>query len=252
MKKRCSHDEPVVVRSEVKLATHHVGKVHGPERMLKPRVVRPGYTRYEKPSCLMYLSRWSRGESRSGRIQSSTSIYPWTGSLMIFIRMIKNLDIEVIKVLSDDNLPFRRNRHSEAHQRYEEILCDEEISIVVNTAEDIWTGGSHLSPDIDTVMYLFSGDLNTDTWWGINGDTFVTHEQLIRLGVDEFIALGDRDRATNIARGELLRHGATLTEATKTLANALGVRASVLPMTDTDVTTLIRTGGRLIHFQNTG
>ncbi len=129
------------------------------------------------------------------------------------------------------------------------FLCDEEISIVVNTAEDIWTGGSHLSPDIDTVMYLFSGDLNTDTWWGINGDTFVTHEQLIRLGVDEFIALGDRDRATNIARGELLRHGATLTEATKTLANALGVRASVLPMTDTDVTTLIRTGGRLIHFQ---
>jgi LPPG:FO 2-phospho-L-lactate transferase len=129
------------------------------------------------------------------------------------------------------------------------FLCDEEISVVVNTAEDIWTGGSHLSPDIDTVMYLFSGDLNTDTWWGINGDTFVTHEQLIRLGVDEFIALGDRDRATNIARGELLRHGATLTEATKTLANALGVRASVLPMTDTDVTTLIRTGGRLIHFQ---
>jgi LPPG:FO 2-phospho-L-lactate transferase len=105
------------------------------------------------------------------------------------------------------------------------FLDDEEISVVVNTAEDIWTGGSHLSPDIDTVMYLFSGDLNTDTWWGIKGDTFVTHEQLIRLGVDEFIALGDRDRATNIARGELLRNGATV------------------------VTTLIRTGGGLIHFQ---
>ena len=129
------------------------------------------------------------------------------------------------------------------------FLDDEEISVVVNTAEDIWTGGSHLSPDIDTVMYLFSGDLNTDTWWGIKGDTFVTHEQLIRLGVDEFIALGDRDRATNIARGEFLRNGATLTEATKRLSKVLGVRACVLPMTDTVVTTLIRTGGRLIHFQ---
>ena len=35
---------------------------------------------------------------------------------------------------------------------------DEKINVVVNTAEDVWISGGHLSPDIDTVMYLFCRD----------------------------------------------------------------------------------------------
>ena len=66
---------------------------------------------------------------------------------------------------------------------------------------------AHLSPDIDTVMYLFSGVLNTGTWWGIAGDTFLTHKALLDLGTDEYIAIGDRDRAVQIARADLLTTG---------------------------------------------
>jgi LPPG:FO 2-phospho-L-lactate transferase len=126
---------------------------------------------------------------------------------------------------------------------------DHAISVVVNTAEDLWISGNHLSPDIDTLLYLFSGQLNTDTWWGIRGDSFHTHEEVKRLGVDEYIAIGDTDRALHIARGELLRQGYSLTEAVQILSSRMGIDALVLPMTDEEVTTLIKTEAGTIHFQ---
>jgi LPPG:FO 2-phospho-L-lactate transferase len=129
------------------------------------------------------------------------------------------------------------------------LIDRHEISVVVNTAEDIWISGNHLSPDLDTVMYLFAGILNTDTWWGIRNDTFTTHGETTRLGFDEFIAIGDKDRAVHIARGQMLRDGMHLTNATKILCDRFGVRENVLPMTDTGVTTYIETDLGLIHFQ---
>ncbi len=129
------------------------------------------------------------------------------------------------------------------------LVADAGISVVVNTAEDIWISGGHLSPDIDTLLYLFSGRLNTSTWWGIGGDSFRTHEELLRMGIDEYIGIGDRDRAVQIARGELLKSGMTLTGATRTLCERMGIMATILPMTDQEVATLIRTGDRVIHYQ---
>lgn len=131
----------------------------------------------------------------------------------------------------------------------QKVMDRHEIAVIVNTAEDIWISGNHISPDLDTVMYLFSGVLNTDTWWGIRNDTFSTHDETKRLGIDEFIAIGDRDRAVHIARGEMLKNGMRLTNVTKVLCDRFGVRETVLPMTDAEVTTQVRTEIGLIHFQ---
>ncbi|MDP3395462.1 MAG: 2-phospho-L-lactate transferase [Methanoregula sp.] len=131
----------------------------------------------------------------------------------------------------------------------QKVMDRHEISVIVNTAEDIWISGNHISPDVDTVMYLFAGILNTDTWWGVRNDTFTTHDEITRLGVDEFIAVGDMDRAVHVARGEMMRNGMRLTNATKILCDRFGVRENVLPMTDTEVTTQIQTDIGLIHFQ---
>ncbi len=131
----------------------------------------------------------------------------------------------------------------------QKVIDRHEIAVIVNTAEDIWISGNHISPDLDTVMYLFAGILNTDTWWGIRNDSFITYDEIIRLGVDEFIRIGDKDRAVHIARGEMLRKGMRLTNATKILCDRFGVREIVLPMTDTQVTTQVKTELGLIHFQ---
>ncbi|WP_292490318.1 2-phospho-L-lactate transferase [Methanoculleus sp. 10] len=131
----------------------------------------------------------------------------------------------------------------------QELLDEQEIAVVVNTAEDMWLSGNHLSPDIDTVMYLFADILDTGRWWGIRDDTYITHDLLARLGVEEFIAVGDRDRAVHVARGEMLRSGMRLTEATAALCTKLDVLATVLPMTDSVVTTYVKTRRGEMHFQ---
>jgi LPPG:FO 2-phospho-L-lactate transferase len=129
------------------------------------------------------------------------------------------------------------------------VMKDTDISVIVNTAEDLWYQGGHLSPDIDTVMYLFAGILNTQTWWGITGDTFVTHQALKDIGVDSYLALGDKDRAVVLLRGELIRSGLTLSEATRELCRRLNITSSICPMTNSEYTTMIRTPDGIIHFQ---
>jgi LPPG:FO 2-phospho-L-lactate transferase len=130
------------------------------------------------------------------------------------------------------------------------LLPDKEITVVVNTAEDLWISGNHLSPDLDTVMYLFAGLADTTTWWGIAGDSFATHNALTAWGGEEPLRIGDRDRAVHILRGEMIRRGVRLTDAAGLLARRLGVEATLLPMADTPVATLVDTDLGLLHFQD--
>ncbi|MDR3101817.1 MAG: 2-phospho-L-lactate transferase [Methanocalculaceae archaeon] len=131
-----------------------------------------------------------------------------------------------------------------------QILRDCDITVVVNTAEDQWMSGLYVSPDIDTVQYLFSGLLNTDSWWGIRGDSFETFHAMEKLGYTEPLPLGDKDRATCIARAEFLRQGMTLTEATKKIAKVYGVQATILPMSNQEVTSYVqREDKTLMHYQ---
>jgi hypothetical protein len=38
----------------------------------------------------------------------------------------------------------------------QKVMDRHDITVIVNTAEDIWISGNHISPDVDTVMYLFA------------------------------------------------------------------------------------------------
>lgn len=131
-----------------------------------------------------------------------------------------------------------------------EILPPEELTVVVNTAEDLWVSGNLISPDLDTVLYLFSGQIDRKNWWGIENDTFRTYERMQELGVEESLKLGDMDRATHIIRSNFIRDGASLTEATVKLASLLGIKANILPMSDDPVSTCIETLKGVMHFQD--
>jgi LPPG:FO 2-phospho-L-lactate transferase len=135
----------------------------------------------------------------------------------------------------------------------EKVFKDEELNIIVNTAEDVWISGNLLCPDIDSVLYTLGGVMNKKTWWGIKDDTFTTHNALERFQNPEHLMIGDKDRATHIARSELLRQGKSLTEATAVLARNFGIpdRIKILPMTDEPgaVRTTIRTPEGELHFQ---
>jgi LPPG:FO 2-phospho-L-lactate transferase len=75
-------------------------------------------------------------------------------------------------------------------------------------------------------------------------------EDLRELGEDVWFQLGDRDLATHLWRTEKLRDGFGLAAVTTAMATALGVSATVLPMTEDEVTTYVDTTGYgPIHYE---
>jgi LPPG:FO 2-phospho-L-lactate transferase len=128
-------------------------------------------------------------------------------------------------------------------------LNPSDLSIVVNTAEDLWLSGNYVSPDVDTVLYALAGIVDEVKWWGINGDSFHTHAYLMDMGFAELLSMGDKDRAVHIFRSELLRKGKSLSEATQALTRALGIEQRVVPMSEDPIATIIDTPEGEMHFQ---
>jgi len=125
-----------------------------------------------------------------------------------------------------------------------------DLSIVVNTGDDLELHGLSISPDLDTVMYTLAGLANDETGWGLRDETWSGSAMLQRYGEDTWFQLGDRDMATHVRRTQLLREGRRLTEVTAELAERLGVAARLLPMTDDVVRTEIRTPAGWLEFQD--
>ena len=132
-----------------------------------------------------------------------------------------------------------------------QVFKDEELNVIVNTAEDVWVSGNLVCPDIDSVTYALAGQIDKGKWWGVKEESFFTHTALKRLGHDEQMMIGDKDRATHIIRSELLRQGESLTQATSSLATRFGITANILPMTDAvaEVSTNILSPEGKYHFQ---
>ena len=147
-----------------------------------------------------------------------------------------------------------------------------DTTVVANTGDDVELGGLLVCPDVDTVLFEQGDLLDRERWWGIADDTTETHDELRALadaadldagprylpdeaqtagrdladwrrfsGVGEFMEIGDRDRAVHLTRTSLLDEGHSLTEVTRTLADALDVPVDVVPMSDDPVASIVHT-----------
>lgn len=123
-----------------------------------------------------------------------------------------------------------------------QVVPPEAVTVVVNTGDDDWFHGLLVCPDLDSVTYTLAGAANTETGWGLAGETFACMDALDRFGAPTWFRLGDRDLATHLYRTQRLReHGATLSQVAAELAEAWEVPARLVPMTDDRVATRIRT-----------
>ena len=124
------------------------------------------------------------------------------------------------------------------------------LTLVVNTGEDLWLHGLRICPDIDTVLYALAGCQDAERGWGLRDESFRTMSALRKLAGEVWFNLGDLDLATHLHRTGLLRDGIGLAEVTARLASAMGVPVRLLPMTEDEVTTTVRTAdGRLLHYE---
>ncbi|WP_135303184.1 2-phospho-L-lactate transferase [Haloarcula amylovorans] len=162
----------------------------------------------------------------------------------------------------------------------DDVFAPEDSTAVANTGDDVELAGHLVCPDLDTMLFLDGGELDRETWWGLADDTAETHDELHRLadaadldtglrylaedrqtagrdiarwrrfsGVAEFMHIGDRDRAVHLTRTSLLDEGRSLTEVTRTLADAFGLDRTLLPMSDDPVATVVHTPNGPMHFQ---
>ena len=132
----------------------------------------------------------------------------------------------------------------------QDALAADDLTAIVNTADDASMYGVHVSPDIDIVSYWLAGVADTDRGWGLKDDTFNLVAGLERLGAETWFSLGDADFATCLFRTNRMAEGATLSAITDEVRRALGVRTRILPMSDDSVRTRIVTSdGRTLEFQ---
>jgi LPPG:FO 2-phospho-L-lactate transferase len=134
---------------------------------------------------------------------------------------------------------------------------DAEVTVVANTADDLWLHGLKICPDLDTVMYTLGDGIDPGRGWGRRDETWSTKEELAAYGVEPtWFGLGDRDLATHLVRTEMLNAGYPLSEVTEALCRRWRPGVRLLPMSDDRVETHIAiadpdaaSGRRVVHFQ---
>jgi LPPG:FO 2-phospho-L-lactate transferase len=130
------------------------------------------------------------------------------------------------------------------------VVRPEDVTVVVNTGDDHAFYGVHVSPDMDIVTYTLAGVVDEEKGYGLAGDATALVDALARYGHETWFRLGDRDFATCLHRTLRLREGAGLAAVTDEIGRAWGVRARLLPMTESAAPTFVELhGGRRVHFE---
>jgi len=130
------------------------------------------------------------------------------------------------------------------------IVQPDHLTVIVNTGDDFEYLGLKISPDLDTVCYTLAGLANPTTGWGRAGETWQALDSLAALGGPTWFRLGDQDLGTHLERTRRLNAGQTLTQVTRAFCRAWGISATVLPMSDDPVPTLVLTHEGELAFQD--
>ena len=130
------------------------------------------------------------------------------------------------------------------------VLTDEQLTVIGNTGDDFEHLGLAISPDLDTLMYTLAGEINPETGWGMDHETWSFLDALEKLGGETWFRLGDRDLATHIERTRRLAEGESLSEITRDFCNKMKVSTKILPMSDDTVRTQVQTDRGQLDFQH--
>ena len=139
-------------------------------------------------------------------------------------------------------------------QGLKHAVPDAEITVVVNTGDDLTMYGLRVCPDLDTVMYTLGGGIDEVRGWGRQDETWHAKDELTAYDVPTaWFGLGDRDLATHLVRRQMLDAGFPLSQVTEALCQRWQPGARLLPMSDDRVETHVLVdlpdGRRAIHFQ---
>jgi LPPG:FO 2-phospho-L-lactate transferase len=121
---------------------------------------------------------------------------------------------------------------------------------IANVADNFWHYGLYICPDVDILMYCLAGRLDVKKGWGIKGDTSNFLRAYSSLYPREaWFNLGDADLALSLRRTELISQGWKLTRITEYFCKIFQIKFAVIPATDDNVQTFIKTRNGTMHLQ---
>ncbi len=122
-----------------------------------------------------------------------------------------------------------------------DVVPAENITAIVNVADDVVLHGLHISPDIDTIVYTLADAVSSTRGWGLEGETWQAMAMVSRYGGADWFNLGDSDLGTHLYRTGRLQEGASLAQVTAEIADAWNLRLSLLPVTNDRIETRVTT-----------
>ncbi|GAP14707.1 LPPG:FO 2-phospho-L-lactate transferase [Longilinea arvoryzae] len=116
-----------------------------------------------------------------------------------------------------------------------------DLTVIVNTGDDFTHLGLKICPDLDTVCYTLAGKANPSTGWGRSGETYTALSEISSLEGPDWFRLGDRDLGTHLVRTQRMREGSSLSQITRAFCASWGIHATILPMSDDIIATIVHT-----------
>ncbi len=141
-----------------------------------------------------------------------------------------------------------------------EVVDPQEVTAIVNVADDTTIHGLRISPDLDSCTYTLAGANDTERGWGLRGETWLAMEHLRRYAESNDVTngdaagwfnLGDRDLGTHLYRTSRLAAGRSLSQVSTEITKAWGIAATLLPASNSEIRTKVHTtDGRELAFQD--
>jgi LPPG:FO 2-phospho-L-lactate transferase len=130
------------------------------------------------------------------------------------------------------------------------VLPPESLAVIINTGDDFQHLGLTVCPDIDTTLYTLAGLANPELGWGRRDETWNFMRTLETLGGQTWFRLGDADLALHVERTRRRCGGETLSAITQAIAERFGIRAAIIPMSDSVIATRLTTDAGDLSFQD--
>ncbi len=117
------------------------------------------------------------------------------------------------------------------------VIPQEKLGIIVNTMNNLEVLGLDIYPDLEYLLFLLAGKLDIRYWETIQNDTYSIMNSLSYLmnKEDLWFRFGDTLITQIIFREHLMTKGAFFSEAITIIAEKLGIKARVFPITDAKV-----------------
>src|SRR3954469_11134197 len=85
------------------------------------------------------------------------------------------------------------------------VTPEAQVTVIVNTGDDVTMHGLRICPDLDTVVYTLGGGIDEERGWARPGEGWAVKEELAAYGPEPtWFGLGDRDLATHLIRTRML------------------------------------------------